>query len=114
MAFDEKLADRIRRVLADRRDVEERKMFGGLTFMVRGHMCVGIVDRDLMARIGPDASEEALARPHVRAMDFTGRPLKGLVYVASGGVRSEAALRQWIARGVEFVDSLPAKKKRER
>ena len=112
MAFDEKLADRIRRALADRRDVEEKKMFGGLTFMVGGHMCVGIVDRDLMARIGPDASQEALARPHVREMDFTGRALKGMVYVASAGVRSEAALMRWIDQGVEFVSSLPPKKKK--
>ena len=85
MAYDEKLADRVRGVLVDRRDVHEKKMFGGLAFMVRGHMCVGIVDRELMARIGPDASEKALTRPHVRPMDFTGRPLKGNGVHRAGG-----------------------------
>jgi TfoX/Sxy family transcriptional regulator of competence genes len=110
MSYDEKLAERTRAVLDSREDVVEKKMFGGLAFMVRGHMCVGIVDRELMVRTGPDAYESALAEAHARPMDFTGKPLRGMVYVAAAGLRTEAALRAWIDRGLRFVSALAPKR----
>ena len=114
MAFDEQLAMRIRAVLGARTDLIERKMFGGLAFMVRGHMCCGIVGNDLIVRVGADGYGDALARPHVRPFDFTGTPLTGIVYVAAAGVRTSAALRGWIDRGVQYVLALPPKKPRAR
>lgn len=109
MPYDEKLADRIRSVLARRRGVSEKKMFGGLTFLVRGNMFCGVVGSDLMVRVGASAYEQALSRPHVREMDFTGRPLQGMVYVGATGVRTAKQLQSWIDRGLRFARSLPAK-----
>jgi TfoX/Sxy family transcriptional regulator of competence genes len=100
VAFDERLALRVRAVLADRDDVEERRMFGGLTFMVAGHMAVGVVGEDLMVRVGPAGFQDALARPHVRPMDFTGRPSRSAVYVAPAGVVDDGDLAVWVGRGV--------------
>ena len=108
--FDEALAVRIREALRDRMDVTERKMFGGLAFLVRGHMCCGIVGNDLMVRVGAGDHERALAEPHARPMDFTGRPSRGMVYVGAAGVRTKQALRGWIARGLRFTQTLPDKK----
>jgi TfoX/Sxy family transcriptional regulator of competence genes len=108
MAYDEKLAERVRVALEGRRGVSEKKMFGGLCFLVRGNMACGIVGDELMVRVGPDAYEDALARKHAREMDFTGRALKGMVYVAKPGLRS-TALRGWVDRGFDFAHSLPAK-----
>src|SRR5258706_9177648 len=110
MSYDEKLAMRIRKALAARDDVVEKKMFGGLCFMVSGAMCCGLTKSDFMVRVGPAQYEDALAEPHARPMDFTGRPLKGMVYVALEGLRTEAALARWVRRGLAFVSSLPAKK----
>jgi len=109
MAFDEKLAVRVRGVLKGRRGVSERKMFGGLSFLVRGNMACGIVGDELMVRVGPDAHEKALSRTHAREMDFTGRALKGMVYVARPGLRSATALRSWVELGVDHARALPAK-----
>jgi hypothetical protein len=109
MSFDEGLAQRIRDGLEDRSDVTEKTMFGGLAFLLGGHMCVGIIGEELMVRVGPEAYDEAVRRPHARKMDFTGRPMKGFVYVAPDGLESDAALHRWIARGVRFAASLPAK-----
>ena len=109
MAYDEKLAERVRQVLGPREGLQEKKMFGGLAFMLGGHMCCGITAEDLMVRVGPEKYDESLARPHARAMDFTGRPLKGMVYVGSEGHGTQKALRQWVERGVAFVSSLPPK-----
>ncbi len=114
MSYDENLAARVRQALGPRDDVVEKKMFGGLCFMVNGAMCCGITPTDLMVRVGPDQYDEALAQPHARPMDFTGRPLKGLVYVAPAGVRTQAALASWVARAVTFVSSLPPSKPRKR
>ena len=108
MAYDEKLADRVRDVLETEDSVTERKMFGGLAFMVRGHMACGIVGDDLMLRLGAESADKALERPHVRPMDFTGRPMSGMVYVARDGLKG-AALRRWVGRSVVFVESLPPK-----
>lgn len=111
MAYDEGLAQRIRETLgaADGLGgVVEKKMFGGLAFMVRGHMSCGVSGDELMVRVGPDAYEEALAQPHARQMDFTGKPLKGFVYVAAEGFESDEDLAAWVDRSVRFALSLPA------
>jgi TfoX/Sxy family transcriptional regulator of competence genes len=109
MSYDEKTAERVRRLLSTRPDVVEKKMFGGLCFMVNGGMCCGLTSAALMVRVGRDGYDEALAQPHSRPMDFTGRPLAGMVYVDPAGYRSDAALARWVTRGVEFVSTLPAK-----
>lgn len=109
MSYDEKLANRVRRQLAQRRDVDERKMFGGLVFMVRSHMCCGIDHEKLMARVGPDYYGTALKRKHVLPFDLTGRPLNGLVFVQGPGIKTASQLRHWIDACLRFVDSLPAK-----
>lgn len=109
MAYDEALADRIRMALAERTDISEKKMFGGIAFMLAGNMTVGIVGDDLMVRVGPDAWEKSMALSHARPMDFTGRPMKGYVYVAPKGIATAAKLRTWIGRGVDFAETLPPK-----
>jgi len=100
MAYDERLAERIRGVLRGRAGLEERKMFGGLAFLLGGRMFCGIVKDQLMVRVGPQRHDEALRHPHVRPMDFTGRPMRGMVFVAAPAFRG-AALERWIERGVE-------------
>lgn len=109
MAYDAGLADRIRVVLADAPGVDERKMFGGIAFLLDGNMAVGIVGEELMVRVGPDAWADALAQPHAREMDFTGRSMKGFVYVSGEGVAEDADLSGWVAQGTEFAGSLPPK-----
>lgn len=109
MAYSEELAERVRAILADRPDVVEKKMFGGLTFMLRGNMCCGIQQDGLMVRVGPEKYTEALAQPHARTMDLGGRPMRGMVMVALEGLASDAALAAWVQRGVQFASSLPAK-----
>lgn len=98
-------------MLANHRAVVEKKMFGGLAFLLRGHMCCGVIGGELMVRVGPAAHGEALSRSHVRKMDFTGKPLKGFVYVEPAGFASTADLRAWVARGTEFVSSLPSRRR---
>ena len=110
MPYDERLAERIRKHLGARRDVVEKKMFGGLAFMLRGHMACGVVGDDLMVRVGAEGYEEALSRAHARPMDFTGRPLKGMVYVAPAGTRDAKALKRWIELGAAHTETLPPKK----
>ena len=109
MAFDEGLAERIRGILEERGSFSERRMFGGLAFMVRDHMVVGILKDDLMVRVGPDDHGQLLREPHARAMDFTGRPMKGLLFVSSDGLESDRALERWVERGLARGASLPAK-----
>ena len=113
MSYDEKMAGRIRAVLMRRADrLSERKMFGGLCFMVNEAMCCGLTDVALMLRVGPEQYEAALAQPHARPMDFTGRPLKGFVYVDAPGVKTDAALARWADRALAYVTALPPRKKR--
>lgn len=109
MTFDEKLAERVRAVLKGRHGVSEKKLFGGLAILVRGDMSCGVVSDELLVRVGPDAYDDALARTPARAMDLTGRPMKGMVYVARPGIRAAPQLRAWVERGVTFARSLPAK-----
>lgn len=112
MTYDDRLAQRIRRILPEDRSVEEKRMFGGLAFMVNGHMCCGIVGEDLVVRVGADQNKDALSDPNARPMDFTGRPMKGFVFVSPAGYRSPTQLRHWIQRGLRFVVALPAKPRR--
>lgn len=109
MAYDEGLAQRIRECLEGDPRVTEKKMFGGLAFLVGGNMCCGVTKSELMVRVGPDAYEDSLAQPFAREMDFTGRSLKGMVYVAVEGFESDEDLGGWVGRGVAFAGSLPAK-----
>lgn len=109
MAFDAGLAERLRDLFAGLPDVSERRMFGGLALMWRGHMCVGIVGDTLMVRVGAAAYAAALARPHARPMDFTGRPLRGYVYVAPEGFAEDADLAAWVDAARACVAALSAK-----
>lgn len=113
MAYDDKLAARVRAVLADRQDVTERHMFGGLTFMVAGHMCCGVNGDELILRLGPERAAEALGGPHTRPMDFTGRPLRGFVTVDPQGLAGRA-LARWVREAVAWAESLPPKQPRRR
>lgn len=110
MAFDRALAERMRDLLLPRQGIAEKKMFGGLAFMFNKYMFVGILGDTLMARVGPEAYAAALQQPHVREMDFTGKPLKGYVYVAAAGIEADVALAQWVDRCARFVESLPPKR----
>ena len=109
MAYDEGLAERLRDVSSEQIGVTEKKMFGGLAFLWQGHMFCGIVGEDLMVRVGAERYEQALLEPHTRAMDFTGRPMKGYVYVEPKGFEADDELKNWVNRGLEFVLSLPPK-----
>ena len=109
MPYDESLAERVRAVFRSEPGYTEKKMFGGICFMVRGKMAVGVTGSDLMVRPGPDNFEDALALPHTRPMDFTGRPMKGFVYVEAAGVATDAALAEWVERGARLARSLTAK-----
>lgn len=106
MAYDETLADRIRRAVGPRADVTEKRMFGGLAFLLDGRMFCGIVKDDLMVRVGPERYKAALAEAHVRPMDFTGRPMNGYVFVGPGGSRTEKAIKKWIDQAAAFVATL--------
>ncbi|MGB5082317.1 MAG: TfoX/Sxy family protein [Burkholderiales bacterium] len=110
MAYDEKLAKRVRSALAGRMGITEKKMFGGLAFLLGGRMCCGVQDDKLMVRVGPERYAEALFRPHVRPMDFTGKPLSGFVYVESSGVKTGTALAKWLREAAEYAVALPAGK----
>jgi hypothetical protein len=109
MAYDEGLAQRVREVMPRDLDVKEKKMFGGLTFMVEGHMSCGIVGDRLMVRLPRDAHDAALAQRHVHPMDFTGRPMRGFVYIDAVGVADDAVLAEWVGRGVDYARQLPPK-----
>jgi len=115
MAYDEQTAQRVRKLLSARRDVAEKKLMGGLTFMVKGAMCCSVSGRGgLMVRVGADAYERALAEPHARAMEMRGRPMTGFVRVDPDGYRTDAALRTWVQRGVDFVATLPGRPSRKK
>ena len=111
MAFSEELAERIRRRLARRKGIEEKKMFGGIGFLLNGNLLVGVWKDSLIARLGPDEGEAALREPHVRDFDITGRAMKGWVLVEPEGVEEDDQLKDWIERALKFVKALPAKEK---
>jgi TfoX/Sxy family transcriptional regulator of competence genes len=109
MVYDPTLADRLLAAVDYLPDITTRSMFGGFAIMWRGNMMVSVMGDDLMARIGPVGIDEALAEPGVRAMDFTGRPMRGMVYVSPEVVRDDVDLERWVERARTFVESLPAK-----
>ena len=109
MAYDEAVAERVRNTVKRSPGVVEKRMFGGIAFMVRGNMCCGVIGDRLTLRVGPDGYEAALSRPHAKPMDFTGKPMKGLVYVEPAGFASPRDLKSWIEKAMEFALSLPAK-----
>ena len=109
MAYDEHLAQRVRRLLFSLDNIHERKMFGGLAFMLNGNMCCCVDKENLVVRTGPEGYEDALAKPHTRVFDFTGRPMRGFVYVEGKGITEEQALRDWVNTAVDFANSLPPK-----
>lgn len=113
MAISEQLANRVRDAFGGRRDVVELKMFGGIAFMVSGHMCVGLVGDSLMVRVPPDETALWLKKPHVRPMDFTGKPMRGFLYVDPPGIRTQKSLGAWVDRCTAFVATLPKKKPRK-
>jgi len=110
VTYDEGLAERVRGAMDHLHGVVEKKMFGGLAFMVRGHMSVGIVKDELMVRAGPEACAYLAAKPHARVMDFTGRPMKGFLFVEAAGLEEDHDLAHWIGHAVEYALSLPPKK----
>jgi TfoX/Sxy family transcriptional regulator of competence genes len=109
MAYDPVLAERTRVQLARSEEFTERKMFGGLCFLVNGNMCCGVAGNDLVLRLSPEAAERALAKPHARPMDFTGRPMKSMVYVDPSGTQSDADLGRWVRAATEIAGKRPAK-----
>ena len=109
MPYNEELAARLRAAIGGQDGVTEKKMFGGIGFMVNGNMCCGVAKDDLMVRVGSDGYDDALAQPYARPMDLTGRPMKGFVFVRLARVREETALKEWVNRGVAFAKSLPSK-----
>jgi hypothetical protein len=108
MAYDEGLADRVRDVLPSDAEVTERRMFGGLAFLLNGHMFAGVVGSELMVRLGYRAAQQALERDHVREMDFTGRPMKNMIFVRPAGLNGPA-LAGWVAAAASHARSLPPK-----
>lgn len=109
MAYSEELAERVRDVIEARPGVSERKMFGGIAWMVNGNMACGIVGDDLMVRLERDETAAALAEEHVGPMEFTGHPMRGFVVVEAAGVEGEVELGRWVEAGADFADSLPPK-----
>lgn len=114
MTFSEQLASHIRLQLEQRHDIEtaevvEKKMFGGLSFLINGHMSAGVVKDQFVFRIDPKKTERALARPGARPMDFTGKPMRGFVYVSADVLEDDVAFCEWVSLSVEYVLSLPAK-----
>lgn len=109
MAYEERLAQRVRDVLADQPGLVERKMFGGVAFMLQGNMACGVMNDELIVRVGPEKYPAAKTKPHTREFDFTGRPMKGFIVVTPEGHGSDEALEEWVRRGAEFALSLPAK-----
>lgn len=109
MAVDQRLLERVRAALGRRRVVEKR-MFGGVAFLLRGHMCVGVLGSTLVVRLDKEKTDSLLSPPHVRPMDFTGRPMRGFLYVDGPAIRTAPALKNWVERAVGYASSLPAKK----
>jgi hypothetical protein len=109
MAFDERLAERIRRSLGRRKGFAEKKMFGAVGFLLNGNMCVGLHGAELIVRLAPEDTDRALKQANTRRFDLTGRPMKGWILVKPAGLKTDAQLGKWIAVAVEFAGRLPAK-----
>jgi TfoX/Sxy family transcriptional regulator of competence genes len=109
MAYDERLAERIQGLIGNRRGVSEKRMFGGLAFLLDGRMCCGVMKDRIMLRLGPEGVEAALKKPHTERMDFTGKPMKSMVYVLPAGYENDADLEKWVETAVRFAKTLPPK-----
>ena len=109
MAYDEDLAQRMRQALAVIPDIDEKKMFGGIGFMLNGNMACGVNKDDLIVRVGPEAYKNTLTEPHTKEFDMTGRPMTGWVVVKPEGYETDEALKGWVQRGVDFALTLPPK-----
>jgi hypothetical protein len=109
MVYDEGLVQRVREVMGELPGYVEKKMFGGVGFMLHGNMACGVNGADLIVRVGPEQYESALAEPHTRPFDMTGRPMKGWVVVTAEGYEADADLKGWVQHGVAYASSLPAK-----
>ena len=109
MPYNEKLAIRIHEMIGRKRGVTQKKMFGGLSFLVNGNMCCGVVKDDLVVRVDKNEHEKLLKRKHARPMDFTGRPMRGFVYVSPAGTKTKASLKKWVDIGWDHAKSLPKK-----
>ena len=109
MAYDEGLAQRIRENLTGQSDLVEKQMFGGIGFMAQGNMVCGVLHDSLIVRVGPDRYSEALAQPHTKEFDFTGRPMAGWVMVSLGGYEADDNLEEWVNLGISYALSLPPK-----
>lgn len=109
MAYDEGLAERLRPLLARKKGFGEKKMFGGLCYTINGNMCCGIVKDQLMLRLGNEGAAEALKHPHARPMDFTGKPMKSMIYIVPEGIAEDEDLKAWVTKALDFAKTLPAK-----
>ncbi|HEX5105285.1 MAG TPA: TfoX/Sxy family protein [Pirellulaceae bacterium] len=109
MPYSESLADRIRQTFGRRRGLTEKKMFGGVGFLLNGNMCVGVWKTSLIVRLDPVDADESLSQPHVRPFDITGRPMKGWLIVEADGLETDDQLASWIQRSIEFVAGMPRK-----
>jgi TfoX/Sxy family transcriptional regulator of competence genes len=109
LSYDPAAAQRVRHLLSGRSDVVEKKMVGGLSFLVNGNMCCGITGTELMVRVGADGREQALHEPHARPMLFAGRALSGFICIEPDGYAADDALASWVQRGLDFASGLPAK-----
>jgi hypothetical protein len=109
MAFDERLAERIRSALGQRKGLTEKQMFGGIAFMLKGNICCGVHRSELLVRLAPEETASALSEPHTHRFDLTGRPMKGWILVKPAGLKSAAALGKWVSVAAKYGSSLPAK-----
>ena len=109
MAYDEDLADQVRQLLARRKGISEKRMFGGIAFLKDGNMCCGVVNEDVVLRLGPEGGVAALDEPDIRPMDFTGRPMKTMVYLGAPGWEDRNVLKSWVERALAFCSTLPPK-----
>ncbi len=114
MAYDESLAARIRKKFTRRQGAAEKEMFGGIGFLLHGNVCVGVWKRQLIVRVGGDEGHLALLEPHVHPFDITGKAMKGWLLIDPAGVADDRGLNGWIDRAIEFVATLPAKKKQKK
>jgi len=110
MAYDEKFAARIRKALGPRKGLVAKQMFGGIAFLLNGNMCVGIHKDELIVRLDPDETDAALAKPHTRVFDLTGRPMKGWILVGSKGIATAPQLKQWVSVATKYAGALPPKR----
>ena len=108
--LDEELVNLVRQTIGPRTDVAEKRMFGGVAFLLEGKMTCGVVGKDLMIRVSPEEFDASLAEPHIRPMDFTGRPMRGFLYLDEGGWSQARVRKRWINGGLQYAASLPAKK----